>query len=145
MIEIRITGNDPMEVLGSIGAYGLYVTRDPEIYAAAEAVMKQAIPKPAPTTVTKNVEPDGSIPTAIEKPAVQEAVESPTPVVPTTAPSYTKDAIGKAGADLIAADPNKMPELLALLQKYGVPAITSLAADQLGAFATELRGLGARI
>ena len=38
-----------------------------------------------------------------------------------------------------------VPELLALLQKYGAQAITQLKPEQLGAFATELRGLGAKL
>ena len=36
-------------------------------------------------------------------------------------------------------------ELLALLTKYGVQAVTQLTPDQYGAFATELRALGAQI
>lgn len=52
---------------------------------------------------------------------------------------------GKAGADLVSQDAAKMPELLALLQKYGAQAITQLKPEQLGAFATELRGLGAKL
>ena len=55
------------------------------------------------------------------------------------------EQIGKAGADLATQAPGKMPELLALLQKYGVRAITELMPEQLGAFATELRGLGAKL
>ena len=61
------------------------------------------------------------------------------------APTYTVEQIGKAGADLVSQDAAKMPELLALLQKYGVQAITQLKPEQLGAFATELRGLGAKL
>ena len=60
-------------------------------------------------------------------------------------PAYTVEQIGKAGADLVSQDAAKMPELLALLQKYGAQAITQLKPEQLGAFATELRGLGAKL
>lgn len=60
-------------------------------------------------------------------------------------PTYTVEQIGKAGADLVSQAPGKMPELLALLQKYGARAITELKPEQLGAFATELRGLGAKL
>jgi hypothetical protein len=38
-----------------------------------------------------------------------------------------------------------MAELSALLQQFGVPAITELKPEQLGPFAIALRGLGARI
>jgi len=64
---------------------------------------------------------------------------------PAVAPAYTAEQIGKAGADLVSQDAAKMPELLALLQKYGAQAITQLKPEQLGAFATELRRLGANL
>jgi hypothetical protein len=38
-----------------------------------------------------------------------------------------------------------MQQLLALLSKYGVQALTQLDPAQYGAFATELRALGAQI
>lgn len=67
----------------------------------------------------------------------------PAPVAPP--PSYTHDQVGKAGADLIAANPAKRQELMSLLQQFSVPAITALKPEQLGAFTTALRGLGAKI
>ena len=42
-------------------------------------------------------------------------------------------------------DAGKMEQLLALLTKYSVQAVTQLTPDQYGAFATELRALGAQI
>lgn len=65
------------------------------------------------------------------------------PVAP--APAYTYEQVGKAGADLAAANPGIMPTLMALLQRYGVQQVTELKPDQLGPFATELRGLGAKL
>ena len=50
-----------------------------------------------------------------------------------------------AGANLTRADPSKMAQLVALLQQYGVQAVTQLAPEHYGAFATALRGLGAAI
>jgi hypothetical protein len=38
-----------------------------------------------------------------------------------------------------------MGTLMGLLQKYGVQLVTELKYDQLGPFALELRGLGAKI
>ncbi len=68
----------------------------------------------------------------------------PAPTVPvTTAPAYTVDQLSKAGASLV--DAGKMEQLLALLGKYGIQAITQLQPDQYGVFATELRTLGAQI
>lgn len=66
------------------------------------------------------------------------------PAVPvTTAPTYTLDQIAKAGASLV--DAGKMEPLLALLSRYGVQAVSQLAPEHYGAFATELRALGAQI
>ena len=67
-------------------------------------------------------------------------------VVPTSPPpSFTAEQIGRAGAAMLEADPAKHPALMALLQQFGVPAIALLQPDQLGPFATALRGLGANI
>ena len=77
-------------------------------------------------------------------PAQTVAPTNPAPTVPvTTAPTYTLDQIAKAGASLV--DAGKMEQLLALLAKYGVQAVTQLQPDQYGVFATELRTLGAQL
>lgn len=68
------------------------------------------------------------------------------PAVPVTpAPAITLEQVSRAGADLIAANPACLQTLNRLLQKYGAISVTDLPADQIGAFATELRGLGAKI
>lgn len=88
-----------------------------------------ATPTPAPAPVA---------------PAQTAAPTNPAPAVPvTTAPTYTLDQIAKAGASLV--DAGKMEQLLALLAKYGVQAVTQLQSDQYGVFATELRTLGAQL
>lgn len=87
-------------------------------------------PAPAPTPAAPPVTP---MPTTA----------APAPAVPVTAPTYTLDQIAKAGANLV--DAGKMEQLLALLTKYGVQAVTQLTPDQYGAFATELRALGTQI
>lgn len=76
------------------------------------------------------------------------APQSPAPVtppapVPTTAPGYTLDDLTKAAIPLM--DSGKQPELLQLIQSFGVEALPSLRPEQYGAFATALRGLGAQI
>lgn len=48
-----------------------------------------------------------------------------------------------AGAALL--DAGKMNELMSLLNAFGAQAVTQLKEDQLGAFATELRKMGAQI
>jgi hypothetical protein len=92
-----------------------------------------------------------------EVPVVEPTPVAPTPVVPVAtpqvpvttatavapAPTYTLEAIAKAGTALI--DAGKMGELMALLARYGVETLTALPTDKYTEFATELRGLGAEI
>ena len=115
----------------------------PELVAAVEklaaAIDKTALNITVPNEGTLNFNmPAGNAPVASAP--VQTA---PAPAVPVTAPTYTLDQIAKAGANLV--DAGKMEQLLALLTKYGVQAVTQLTPDQYGAFATELRALGAQI
>lgn len=95
-------------------------------------------PAAAPTTPPVASAP-AAVPTAT--PAAPTAPAAPS--VPVTAPTYTLDQIAKAGASLV--DAGKMEQLLGLLTKYGVQAVTQLNPDQYGTFATELRALGAQI
>lgn len=92
-------------------------------------------PSPSPTPVT-------NAPTA--GPTSAAPGNTPAPAVPVAgAPTYTLDQISRAGASLV--DAGKMQQLLELLGRYGVQAVTQLKPEQYGAFATELRGLGAQI
>lgn len=96
-----------------------------------------AAPAPAPA-------PAPVVPVTAD-PAPAPAANTPVaPAVPVaTPPAYTLDQISKAGAALV--DAGKMEQLLALLTKYGVAAVTQLNPGQYGTFATELRALGAQI
>lgn len=96
----------------------------------------------APTPPTVTTPAQASVPVA----AVPAAPTIPPVSAPIAeAPSYTLAQVGKAGADLIAAHPEKMQALMALLQQFGVPSVQALKPDQVGAFATALRGLGATL
>lgn len=102
----------------------------------ATVVPTQPTPAPVATPATPAPAPAA--------PAQTAAPTNPAPAVPvTTAPTYTLDQIAKAGASLV--DAGKMEQLLALLAKYGVQAVTQLQPDQYGVFATELRTLGAQL
>ena len=125
----------------------------PELTRAAEILAKAM----ADLATTMTVAEKDTIPAAINPtptPAPAQAAPSPAPApsapaptaVPTSpAPQITGDMVAKAGADLIAANPSVMGQLNALLQKYGVSCAQELRPDQIGAFATEMRALGARI
>jgi hypothetical protein len=60
------------------------------------------------------------------------------------APSFSQDEIARAAGAL--ADAGKRQEVCDLITKtFGVQALQQIPKDQYGAFATALRGLGARI
>lgn len=102
----------------------------------------QTAPTPAPVAAPASA--PAPVPTPAAPPVTpMPTAAAPAPAVPVTAPTYTLDQIAKAGANLV--DAGKMEQLLALLTKYGVQAVTQLTPDQYGAFATELRALGAQI
>ena len=108
---------------------------EPRGIPAAAPVAPVAAPAPAAPV---NPTPAPVAPVAPTAPVAQAPA-----AVPVTAPTYTLDQIARAGASLV--DAGKMEQLLALLARYGVAAVTQLQPDQFGVFATELRALGAQI
>lgn len=115
---------------------------EPRGIPAAAPVAPVAAPAPAaPVNPTPAPVAPVAAPVPTEQPAAPVA-QAPA-AVPVTAPTYTLDQIARAGASLV--DAGKMEQLLALLARYGVAAVTQLQPDQFGVFATELRALGAQI
>ena len=82
-----------------------------------------------------------------EKPAPAPA-PSPAPAptaVPTTPTAYTLDQLIEAVTPL-ARDNTKVPQLQSLINgKYGVVGLNELPAEAYGAFAADIRAMGARI
>lgn len=77
--------------------------------------------------------------------AAAPAAPAPATVPLAQAPTFTLAEISKAGADLIGANPGLLPKVNELLAQYGIQTLDKLKPDQFGAFATALRGLGAKI
>ena len=112
----------------------------------APAVPQSSIAPPPPAVPVAPPVPAATVPVAppVTTPAPAAAVPAPAvPVVPTAAPTYTFEAIAKAGADLIQL--GKMQETTALLQKYGVQSLNDLPPEKYGLIAMDLRALGAKI
>lgn len=117
---------------------------------ATPAPVFPASSNPAPAVTPAPVAAPAPVAPAPAAPAVAPAPVAPAPAptaapaaVPTAAPTYTLDVLARAGAALAQA--GKMQEALALLAKYGVQTVNQLKPEQYGAFATELRALGAQI
>lgn len=154
MLEMKIKIEADAAVLKAIdklttalekSAVNISVPQDTPAPVAPVAAPVTPAPVPPVTTPPTTVVPTQPTPApAPAAPAQTAAPTNPAPAVPvTTAPTYTLDQIAKAGASLV--DAGKMEQLLALLAKYGVQAVTQLQPDQYGVFATELRTLGAQL
>lgn len=102
-----------------------------------------AVPTAPPQAATghKPAEPQRPV----SAPAVPTASAPVTPAapVPTAAHTYTADDLAKAAMALM--DAGKQMELIQLLASFGVNSIPALQPEQMGAFATALRGMGAQI
>lgn len=141
MFEVRITIEAP-ELAGAINNLaaaigGSKISLPPTQHpAAAQPVVEQpAAPAPAP------VQP---APMPAPGPAAHAMPSYPAPNVPLAQPpKYTIDQIMAAGATLM--DAGKVNDLMNLLHSFGVQAVMDLKPEQLGAFATGLRELGAKI
>ena len=106
-------------------------------FTAPTQLPQQAAPAPViPYPVQAAVTP------APAQPAAPVQTPQPAPVAP-AAPAFTPEMIANAGANLL--ERGLMPQLMGLLQKFGVQAVTQLRQDQYPAFAAELRALGANI
>ena len=152
MLEMKIKIEADAAVLKAIdklttalekNAVNISVSQDTPAPVAPVAAPVTPAPVPPVTMPPTTVVPTQPTPAPVA-PAQTVAPTNPAPAVPvTTAPTYTLDQIAKAGASLV--DAGKMEQLLALLAKYGVQAVTQLQPDQYGVFATELRTLGAQL
>lgn len=126
MIELKISTESVDALLAELNA----LLPDK---AALEAALTQPVAPP----------PEPVAPPSTASAAIAQPPATP-PVVPVAAaPTYSRDQIMTAGAALI--DAGKINELMGLLNAFGVQAVTQLKQDQLGAFATELRKLGAQL
>lgn len=132
--EIVTAINNLADVIGKIGTPVItpIVTKaEPVNPEPVQAAPVAPVPKPQP------------VPTAAPMPTPAPA---PQPVQAAPEPqqkAITIDMLAAAGAPLV--DQGKMQQLMALLNKYGVQAITQLTPDKYDAFAADLRAIGAQI
>ena len=112
--------------------------------APAPAPMPAPAPAPAPMPAPAPATPAQPNPLPSPGPVAQATPNYPAPNVPLAQPpQYTIDQIMAAGATLM--DAGKVNELRNLLMSFGANAVMDLKPEQLGAFATGLRELGAKI
>ena len=105
------------------------------------------VPVAQPAAAPAPVAQPAAAPAPVAQPApapVAQPAPAPAPAAaPPTARAFRFEDIQLAATSL--CDTGKRAEVLELLTKYGIQALSALPAEQYGAFATELRGLGAKI
>lgn len=170
MIEIRISNTSPLSALAELVALAGYQLGNNEVRASADKLLdadkhpsekgfpvEQSLPTPkAPAqapAAPKPVPPPPPVPpmTVPQYPAAPMSPAAITPTAPAAqpaipvaaAPQYTYEQLQLAGQYLL--DAGKMRELQGLLQKYGIGRLPELPREKYGAYATDLRALGARI
>lgn len=157
MLEMRITIEAP-ELVGALNNLaaaigGAKLTPQQGAVAAPQqpvtnpqtaAPAPTPAPAPAPMPAPAPAAPVQPNPLPSSGPVAQATPNYPAPNVPLAQPSqYTIDQIMAAGATLM--DAGKVNELRNLLMSFGANAVMDLKPEQLGAFATGLRELGAKI
>ena len=154
MIEIKISGNTPLEALASLTAFGYRCMSNPEVSAAANRIY-EAEQKAEETNATATPSPD-------PKEAAPTVKENPTqpPAPPSTAPSAPTDqsqggsAAGASPEPITPSDPASAkvptPEEVRDIgikygKQYGTPAIKTilneLGASGMGALAEDQRSV----
>ena len=146
MMEVTITINVPglMELanaLNGLASVKKGIQPEPAVSAPVNqpvstlpsAPIQQTVPVKVPTT-----------PLATPQAATQVPQAAPIPQpVPTSTVSYMADDLARAAMTLM--DAGKQPQLIQLLNSFGVDSLPALAPEQYGPFATALRGMGAQI
>lgn len=165
MYTLTINGNTPEELMANLRKLAQAGATPATPYPSEQIPPQQPTPPSAnptlPAAPTSNIYAATPTipPTPPAAPVVPVAATAPSPPAqgatiptsaptanaapPTTAPTYTLDALARAGATL--AQSGKMEQALALLAKYGIQTVNQLKPEQYGAFATELRALGAQV
>ena len=136
MFEAKITIDAP-ELAAAINNLAIALNNTTGAIIAAKAVSEVKVSTADPVIATAPAE-------VAQTPAapVQEAAKA-TPTKAKSEKTYTLDDLSRAGAELI--DQGKMPQLIEILKKNGVQAITQLKPEQYAAVATELVALGAKL
>lgn len=96
-----------------------------------------------PQTPIAPPQPNAPVAAPVAPPATPVPAAQPQSVVPTSAPQYTYEMLFNAAAALMGQ--NKGPQLQQLLAKYGIQRLPDLPPEQYGAYATDLRALGAKL
>ena len=151
-MEINVIVNVPglPEALNNLAAAisGKTASAIADAPLAAQTIQPGVAPAANPTTPAAPVQSQvvATQPVVSNTAPMNTKPSAPTVVAPSnSAANYTIEQLSIAGAAL--CEQGKMPQLIALLGKYGVQAVTQLstAPDVINGFAAELKALGAAL
>lgn len=79
----------------------------------------------------------------MQAPAAPPVIPVAPAAIPTAAPGYSFDQLAVAATQIM--DMGRQQDLLQLLAGFGIQSLTALPKDAFGAFANQLRALGAKL
>ena len=162
MVEIKVTGNTPLEALSSLTAFGLHCLSNNDVAQAANRIMeaekhqeKKLAAAQAQGTAAE-AHNGANTPSPVEKPISDTPKDVPDPT------EVSGPAGGESGPTPAPGDkPNPAPTVeqvrakgievsrkygkeavVAILQKFGASGMAAIAEKDRAAFLTELEGLG---
>lgn len=140
---IEVSKNGTLKALAeSIKTHGKASAESAEELPQAPSMdCASSMPVETPTQVPM---PESTTPTWTPGGGATDDSTPQTTAVPTEAKSYTADELQKAAIALMDKGVS-MDDIAALLGKHGVSSLPELAPDKFGAFALDLRQLGADI
>ena len=129
---------------GALGGKSGSVPQSTVQNTSGEAPVQTAAPQPQYSAVPQApVQPQYVPQQPAYAPQQNQAPVQPVAGVPTTAQTYSMEQLAVAATQIV--DAGRRNELVSLLATFGVQALTVLPKEQYGAFATQLRAMGAKI
>jgi hypothetical protein len=138
MLNFTLTITAAPELLSAVSNFSNAITcakvaavpQSNQVAAAVNSSKEQIIPAPAYMVQTQQA-------VNIQTPPAQ------TPTAPASAQTYTMEQLAVAATQIV--DAGRRTELVSVLNSFGVQALTALPKEHYGAFATQLRALGAKL
>jgi len=161
MVEIKVTGNTPLEALSSLAAFGMHCLSDSKVSQAANRILEAEKHQETKSVDAQAQETAAQAHTGADTPSPVEKPISDTPKdvpAPTAAPGPVDGANGQTPAPGDKPEPVPTVEqvrakgieasrkygkeaVVAILQKFGASGMSAIAEKDRAAFLTALEGL----
>lgn len=136
-MEIKITVDLGEKTVALLGTFAAALAGNKSVSVTVPGVPATKTPIETPTKQEVKTEVKPTAP-------VVETQPTEAATVPTAAPTYTLIELGNAAKAIL--DAGNVEKLKALLtDQFGVKALTELAPERYGEFATAIRAMGAKI